>query len=167
MLVFIQEKSRIKSLPSAPNSGITFKRIDLKKNNLIIPHVQNVVDTTLCTTLSNEYGVKVSTVEHLMGALYGLGIDNLIVEINSQELPILDGSAKVFVEKILNVGIKSSTSPIKLIKINKKVSYRDGLKKISLDKSKVASEIDFEINYKNDVIDIQRNKINIFNDDLE
>mgnify|MGYP001441340978 CR=1 FL=1 len=153
-------------IPSAPNTGITFKRIDLKKNNIVVPVYSNVVDTTLCTTLRNEYGVKVSTVEHLMGALYGLGIDNLTVEINSQELPILDGSAKVFVEKILNVGIKSSSSPIKLIKINKKITYTEGSKKISLDKSKVASEIDFEINYKNNVIDIQRNKINIFNDDL-
>ena len=78
-----------------------------------------MVDTTLCTTLSNEHDVKVSTVEHLMGALYGLGIDNLIVEINSQELPILDGSDKIFVEEILSNGIKSSSTPIKLIKMRK------------------------------------------------
>ena len=126
-----------------------------------------MVDTTLCTTLSNEHGVKVSTVEHLMGALYGLGIDNLVVELNSQEVPILDGSAKVFIEKILSVGIKSSSTPIKLIKIEKKVSYEEGSKTISLDKSKVASEIDFEIKFKNKVIGTQRNKINIFNDDLK
>ena len=86
-------------LPASPNTGIIFKRIDLKTNNIVIPIYDNVTETTLCTTLSNEYGVKVSTVEHLMGALYGLGIDNLLVEINSQELPILDGSAKIFVEK--------------------------------------------------------------------
>ena len=134
-------------LPSEPNTGITFKRIDLNKNNIVIPTFNNVIDTTLCTTLSNEYGVKVSTIEHLMGALYGLGIDNLNVELNSQELPILDGSAKIFVEKILTTGIKSSSAPIKLIKINKKISYTEGTKSISLDKSKVASEIDFEINY--------------------
>ena len=53
--------------PSSPNSGITFKRIDIKKNNIIFPTFDNVIDTTLCTTLSNNYGVKVSTVEHLMG----------------------------------------------------------------------------------------------------
>ena len=153
--------------PSAPNTGITFKRIDLNKNNIVIPTFNNVIDTTLCTTLSNEYGVKVSTIEHLMGALYGLGIDNLNVELNSQELPILDGSAKIFVEKILTTGIKSSSAPIKLIKINKKISYTEGTKSISLDKSKVASEIDFEINYKNEIIGTQRNKVNIFNDDLK
>jgi len=154
-------------LPASPNTGIIFKRIDLKTNNIVIPIYDNVTDTTLCTTLSNEYGVKVSTVEHLMGALYGLGVDNLLVEINSQELPILDGSAKIFVEKILSAGLKSSSTPIKLIKINKKVSYKDGDKYISLDKSKVASEIDFEINYKNKIIGIQRNKVNVFNDDLK
>ena len=102
-----------------------------------------------------------------MGALYGLGIDNLIVELNSQELPIMDGSAKVFIEKILQSGFRSSSSPIKLIKINKKVSLHDGNKTISIDKSKVASEIDFEIKYQNKLIGTQRNKVNIFNDELE
>ena len=101
-----------------------------------------------------------------MGALYGIGIDNLIVEVNSQELPILDGSAKIFIEKILSTGIKSSSTPIKLIKINKKVEFKDGSKRISLDKSKIASEIDFQINYQNKIIGTQRNKINIFSDDL-
>ncbi len=154
-------------IPAAPNTGIIFKRVDLLKNNIVLPTFENVSDTTLCTTISNNNGVKISTIEHLMGALYGIGIDNLIIEINSQELPILDGSAKVFVEKILSAGIKSSSSPIKLIKINKKVSYSEGSKKISIDQSKVASEIDFEIEYKNKIIQTQRNKINIFNDDLK
>ena len=154
-------------IPAAPNTGIIFKRLDLLKNNIVLPTFENVSDTTLCTTISNSNGVKISTIEHLMGALYGIGIDNLIVEINSQELPILDGSAKVFVEKILSTGIKSSSSPIKLIKINNKVSYSEGSKKISIDQSKVASEIDFEIEYKNKIIQNQRNKINIFNDDLK
>ena len=154
-------------LPSNPNTGIIFKRVDLKENNIIIPSYENVTETTLCTTLSNEFGTKVSTVEHLMGALYGLGIDNLIVELNSQELPIMDGSAKVFIEKILQSGFRSSSSPIKLIKINKKVSLHDGNKTISIDKSKVASEIDFEIKYQNNLIGTQRNKVNIFNDELE
>ena len=154
-------------LPSNPNTGIIFKRVDLKENNIIIPSYENVTETTLCTTLSNVFGTKVSTVEHLMGALYGLGIDNLIVELNSQELPIMDGSAKVFIEKILQSGFRSSSSPIKLIKINKKVSLHDGNKTISIDKSKVASEIDFEIKYQNKLIGTQRNKVNIFNDELE
>ena len=158
---------KLNLLPSQPNTGIIFKRIDLNKNNIVIPLYKNVIDTTLCTTLSNEHGVKVSTVEHLMGALYGLGIDNLTVEVNSQELPILDGSAKTFIEKILSTGIETSSAPIKLIKINKKVSIDEGNKTISLDKSKVASEIDFEIKYKNKIIGTQRNKVNIFSDELQ
>jgi|TARA_B100002052_G_scaffold292330_1_gene313740 UDP-3-O-[3-hydroxymyristoyl] N-acetylglucosamine deacetylase len=158
---------KLKLIPSAPNTGITFKRSDVKNNNIIIPSYDNVVDTTLCTTISNENGVKVSTIEHLMGALYGLGIDNIIVETNSQELPILDGSAKIFVEKILSAGINTSSLPIKLIKIEKQVTYQEGTKSITIDKSKVASEIDFEIRYKNKIIGNQKNKINIFNDDLQ
>ena len=158
---------KLKLIPSAPNTGITFKRTDIKNNNIIIPSYDNVVDTTLCTTISNDNGVKVSTIEHLMGALYGLGIDNIIVETNSQELPILDGSAKIFVEKILSAGIDISSLPIKLIKIEKQVTYQEGTKSITIDKSKVASEIDFEIRYKNKIIGNQKNKINIFNDDLQ
>ena len=160
-------KVSVELIPAEPNTGIIFKRIDLNKNNIIIPSYNNVVDTTLCTTLSNEHGAKVSTIEHLMGALYGLGIDNLVVEINSQELPILDGSAKMFVDKILLNGIKSSSAPIKLIKINKKVSHTEGTKKISLEECKIASEIDFQINYENQIIGTQRNKVNVFNDNLE
>ena len=88
-------KVKLKILPSAPNTGILFKRSDVKNTiNTVIPNFYNVSDTNLCTTISNEHGVKVSTIEHLMAALYGLGIDNAIVELNNQEVPILDGSAK-------------------------------------------------------------------------
>ena len=111
-------------IPSPPNTGIIFKRIDIKENNIVLPSFENVVDTTLCTTLSNEHGVKVSTVEHLMGALYGLGVDNLVVEVNSQELPILDGSANDFVEKILSTGIKSSSTPISSLVSRSDVSIK-------------------------------------------
>ena len=158
---------RLDILPAAPNTGILFKRVDLKKNNLIYPLYNNVSDTKLCTTISNEHGVKVSTIEHLMGALYGIGIDNVVIEINSEEVPILDGSAKNFVESINNAGITFSDQPIKIIKINKNVSLNDGEKFISLDTSNVTSEIEFEIKYKNKIIDTQKNKINIFEDNLE
>ena len=153
--------------PAPPNSGITFKRIDLQENNIIYPIYNNVIDTTLCTTISNDYGVKVSTIEHLMGAFYGFGIDNALVEIDSQEVPILDGSAKKFISNIRDVGLKFSDQPIKIIKINKFIELRDGNKIISIDKSNVTSEIDFEIKYDNKLIKEQRNKVNIFEDDLE
>ena len=154
-------------VPASPNSGIIFKRIDLNKNNIIYPNYANVTNTTLCTTISNEFGVKVSTIEHLMGALYGIGVDNAIIELDAQEVPILDGSAKVFVDSIKNVGLKFSNQPIKIIKINNLVELYDGEKFISIDKSNVAGEIDFEIKYRNKLINVQKNKVNIFEDDLE
>ena len=80
--------------PASPNTGIVFKRTDLKINNLIYPSVYNVSSASYCTKLTNEKGVSVSTVEHLMAALCGLGIDNLLIELDSEELPIMDGSAK-------------------------------------------------------------------------
>ena len=152
--------------PSKPNSGITFKRIDLKNNNLILPNVYNVTNATLCTTISNDHGASVSTIEHLMGALYGLGVDNAIIEIDSQEVPIMDGSAKVFVEKFLEVGFDVSEIPIKLIKITNKVEVQDGSKYIRIDKSNVSLDIDFEINFSNPLIGNQKNKINIYENDL-
>ena len=154
-------------LPASPNTGIIFKRIDLDKNNVIYPLYNNVTNTMLCTTVSNEYGVKVSTIEHLMGAFYGFGIDNAIVEIDSQEVPILDGSAKSYIEKLSEVGFKLSDQPIKIIKINKKIEIIDKEKFISIDKSNITSEIDFEIKYQNTIINSQKNKVRIFEDDLK
>jgi len=153
-------------LPASPNSGIIFKRIDLKSNNEVYPNYSNVTDTTLCTTISNDNGVKISTIEHLMGALYGVGIDNAIIELDSQEVPILDGSAKLFVDEINKVGLKFSDQPIKLIKLKKKVKIQEGEKFISIDTSNVTGEIEFEIKYKNQLINTQKNKVNIFEDNL-
>jgi len=104
---------------SKPDTGIVFKRTDISKNNLIHPVFNNVTNTSLNTTISNEFGIKVSTIEHLMGALFGLGVDNAVVEIDNEEVPILDGSAKEFIEKILETGFEVSNVPIKIIKINK------------------------------------------------
>ena len=72
--------AKVKILPASPNTGIIFKRVDLNFNNIILPNFNNVASTSLNTTISNEYGVKVSTIEHLMGALFGLGIDNALIE---------------------------------------------------------------------------------------
>ena len=158
--------SNISLKPSEPNSGIIFKRTDLKTNNIVFPNFSNVNNTVLNTTISNEYGVKVSTIEHLMGALFGLGVDNVLIEIDSEEVPILDGSAKEFIEKILLSGLEKSEAPIKIIKINKKVVYRDNEKFISIEPSKLSLEIDFELKYKNPIIGTQKNKVNIYEDDL-
>ncbi len=152
--------------PSSPDSGIVFKRIDLKNNNLIYPNFMNVTNTALNTTISNSNGVKVSTIEHLMGALFGIGIDNALIEIDNEEVPILDGSAKVFIEKILTAGLELSNKPIKIIKIKKKIEFKNGDKFISIEPSKLSLDIDFELKYQNKIIGNQRNKINVYEDDL-
>jgi UDP-3-O-[3-hydroxymyristoyl] N-acetylglucosamine deacetylase len=152
--------------PAAPNSGIIFKRIDLKENNIIIPNIFNVSSAIFCTTISNEVGVSVSTVEHLMGALYGLGIDNVLIEIDNQEVPILDGSAKLFVAAISKIGIKNSDAPIKIVKIQKKIEFIDGSKTISIEPSKISLDIDFELKYENEIIGTQRNSVKVFESDL-
>ena len=154
-------------LPAPPNSGIIFKRSDLKNNNLIYPSVFNVSSASYCTKLTNESGVSVSTVEHLMAALCGLGIDNLLIDLNSEELPIMDGSAKNFVELIEKVGFKISDQPIRIIKIDKKITYKDNEKFITFEPNKITLEIDFEIKYKQNSILNQRNKKNIYMDDLK
>jgi len=152
--------------PAEPNSGIIFKRTDLNSNNIIFPNFANVSNTSLNTTISNEQGVKVSTIEHLMGALLGAGVDNAIIEIDNEEVPILDGSAKEFIEKIITKGFRISNSPIKIIKINKKIKFDDGNRFISIEPSKLSLDIDFELRYKNNIIGNQQNKINVYKDDL-
>ena len=94
--------------PAEPNFGIVFKRTDLTKNNLVYPNFINVTNTSLNTTIENNFGVKISTIEHLMGSLFGLGIDNALIEIDNEEVPILDGSAKEFIEKIKLAGVEIS-----------------------------------------------------------
>tara|TARA_B110000444_G_scaffold241090_1_gene257103 strand:+ start:39 stop:959 length:921 start_codon:yes stop_codon:yes gene_type:complete len=151
---------------SEPDTGIVFKRVDLKNNNLVYPNFANVSNTSLNTTISNQEGAKVSTIEHLMGAFFGLGIDNVIIEIDNEEVPILDGSAKEFIEKILKAGFKISNKPIKIIKINKKIEFKDGKRSISIEPSKLSLDIDFELKYTNDLIGNQRNKISVYEDNL-
>ena len=153
--------------PSDPNTGIVFKRVDLKRDNLILPNFSNVSNTSLSTTISNEMGVKVSTIEHLMGALFGLGVDNALIEIDNEEVPILDGSAKEFIEKIVSAGLKISDAPIKIIKINKEIKFQDGERIITIAPSKLSLDIDFELKYENSIIGNQRNRVNVYEDDLQ
>ena len=159
--------ANVRILPSSPNSGIVFKRIDLKNKNLINATFQNVSDANLCTTITNEFGISVSTIEHLMAALYGKGVDNALIEIDQDEVPIKDGSSKYFVDAINKSGLHISDTPIKIIKILNKVELKDGKKIISIEPSKTTLEIDFEIKFNNPRINIQRNKINVYESDLE
>tara|TARA_Y100001936_G_C15977725_1_gene614773 strand:- start:107 stop:1027 length:921 start_codon:yes stop_codon:yes gene_type:complete len=152
--------------PAEANFGIVFKRVDLNNNNLVYPNFANVTNTSLNTTIENEYGAKVSTIEHLMGALFGLGIDNALIEIDNEEVPILDGSAKIFIEKLISAGIHVSDHPIKIIKIKNEVKYSEGERFISIKPSALSLDIDFELKYKNKVIGNQRNKVKVYEDDL-
>ena len=153
--------------PASPNTGIIFKRIDLNEPNEIVPDIYNVSSAVLCTTISNNNGAKISTIEHLMGALFGEGVDNAIIEIDNEEVPILDGSGKIFVEKIREAGLKFSNEPIKVIKINKKIELKDNQKTISIEPSKINLEIDFEIKYQNSLIRTQKNNVKVYEDNLE
>ena len=152
--------------PAEPNFGIVFKRTDYKDNNLVYPNFMNVTNTSLNTTIENEFGAKVSTIEHLMGALFGLGIDNALIEIDNEEVPILDGSAKEFIEKIISTGLKVSEAPIKIIKINKEIKFTDGERFISIEPSTLSLNIDFELKYQNPIIGNQKNKVKVYEDDL-
>ena len=160
------KKANIRICPAAPNSGIQFKRIDLSGNNIVIPNIFNVSSANLCTTILNDNGISVSTIEHLMAALFCLGIDNALIEIDNVEVPILDGSSKIFIEKILSTGIIETNIPIKVIFINKFIELKDGEKFISIEPSKTNLLIDFEIKYQNSLIGNQRNTIDVYNCDL-
>jgi UDP-3-O-[3-hydroxymyristoyl] N-acetylglucosamine deacetylase len=153
--------------PAKPNTGIVFKRIDVQGDNIILPSVFNVSNALFCTTISNQSGISVSTIEHLMGAFYGKGVDNALVEIDNQEIPILDGSAKIFVDEIDKVGLEISNTPIKVIKIEKEVVFEQDQKLISIKPSKISLDIDFEIKYNNSLIGTQRNSINMYGSDLK
>ena len=107
-----------------------------------------------------------STIEHLMAALFGRSIDNALIEIDNEEVPILDGSSKDFVNAIDKVGIQTSDKPIKIIKIENFVSLEDGVKKITIEPSKISLDIDFEIKYDNKLIGTQRNLVKVYETDL-
>ncbi len=153
-------------LPGPADQGIVFKRTDLKKNNIINAKYSNVTSTKLCTTLENEQGVKVSTVEHLLAALYIAGIDNALIEIDCDEIPIMDGSAKNFLEIFDSKKIKSQSKKRKYLKVKEKIELVDGKRKISIEPNDHALEVEFQLNYENKVIGNQENKINFSKDDL-
>ena len=152
--------------PAKPNSGIVFKRIDIENNNIIHANFKNVVEPILCTKLKNDSGASVSTVEHLMAAFYGEGIDNALVEIDAPEIPILDGSAIDFVDAIKRVGIEEQNVKKKFIKVLKKVEVKDGSKFISIEPLNYDLIIDFEIVFNNPLIRKRRKEFKLSSDSL-
>jgi len=159
------KNSKVTIIPGEVNQGIVFKRTDLQSKNLVKANYKNVTSAKLCTTLENNDGVKISTVEHLLAALYITGIDNVIIEIDNEEVPIMDGSAKFFLNLIQNSQIKRTNEKIKYIKILEKVELIDGSRSISIEPND-NFEVDFQLNYQNKIIDKQRNVINFQKDNL-
>ena len=159
--------SNVKITFAKENTGITFKRTDIKENNLIKADFRNVSSAKLCTTLKNSTNVAVSTIEHLMAAFYITGIDNAIVEIDREEVPIMDGSSKDFIEFINKAGSENLSAKRKFVKINKKISLTHQQKVISIEPSDFSLEVDFELSYKTTAIKNQKNKINFYSQNLK
>ena len=161
------KNSIINIIPAKENEGIVFKRVDLSKNNLIKADFNYVSSAKLCTTLENNHGVKVSTVEHLLAALYIKGIDNAIVEIDNEEVPIMDGSSKDFLAVLENTSLIDQTKKRKYLKISKKIELIDGNRRISIEPNNSSLEVSFQLNYENKIIGKQKNVIDFQTDKLE
>ena len=155
-------------IPSNSNSGIIFKRTDLKKNNEIIANFKNVSSAKLCTKIENDFGASVSTIEHLMAAFYICGIDNLVVNLNGPEVPIMDGSAKDFVKIIKNCGLKILEGKRKFVKIKKKVELKEDNRSINITPTNNNFEVKFTLHYeKSPLIQNQTNSTNFKEKNLE
>ena len=160
-------KSKVTVYPGNEDQGIVFKRIDLKENNLIKANYKNVSSAKLCTTLQNEHGAKVSTVEHLLAAFYISGIDNATVEINCEEVPIMDGSAKDFLNRFKKVDIKTLSKKRKYLRVLKKIELIDRKRKILIEPDDDTLEVNFQLNYDNKIIGKQENTVNFQRDSLK
>ena len=154
-------------IPAKVDEGIVFKRVDLKKNNEIKANFKNVTSAKLCTTLENNHGVKVSTVEHLLAALYIAGIDNAIIEIDNEEVPIMDGSSRDFINAFEKNDLVNQTKKRKYLKISSKIEIIDGKRRISIEPNDLSLEVNFQLNYENKIIGKQKNTIDFQADNLD
>jgi len=163
---------KIALIPSHENTGIVFLRTDLKKNAVIKACWENIVPASLCTKISNKHGASVSTIEHLMFSFYALGITNLLIEINGTEIPIMDGSSKVFIDEILNNGLLDQKRKLSHLIIKKTFEVGDKNRFIRYEPSKTNSlEIDYTLEYKDQFIkkqnfsskDVKKNFLDIAN----
>ncbi len=142
-------------MPGKPDSGIVFKRTDIPGGGASIPATwDNVVETTLCTTLGNKDGVTIATVEHLMAALGGSGIDNAVIEVNGPEVPVMDGSAAPFVFLVECAGTVEHDKPRRYSKVLKAISFEDGDSVVSLTPAEDFS-VDFDIDFESAAISRQ------------
>lgn len=149
--------------PAVADHGIQFQRVDLPRSTGLIDATwDNVVPSRLCTRISNEHDVEVSTIEHIMAALAGCGVQNVLIEIDGPEVPILDGSSALFVEGLLSVGIQELDTEIRIIEILEEVVVRDGDAVARLS-PKNSFEIKFHIDFEDAAIGRQEKTLNMAN----
>ena len=160
------KNSKITLNPGKEDQGIIFIRTDLNENNKVLAKFSNVSSARLCTTIENEHGVKVSTIEHLLAALYICDIDNVEIEINNEEVPIMDGSAKDFVDVLKNTEKSVLNQTRKYLKITEKFEMLDGDKKISIEPCD-SLKVKFQLNYKSKIIAKQKNEIDLHGNNLK
>ena len=152
--------------PAEADTGIIFKRTDIKNNNEIKANYTNVSSAKLCTKIENDHEFR-ATIEHLMAALYICGVDNLVIKIDGEEVPIMDGSSKEFVEKINETGLKI-LNKIKIVIINKKVELKLDNKSISVEPALDSLKVAFTLSYENNpLIKSQTNCVDFKNKNLE
>jgi UDP-3-O-[3-hydroxymyristoyl] N-acetylglucosamine deacetylase len=153
------DKVKMTLRPALPDTGIVFRRVDLPDSAEIKVQPQYVCDTRMCSALEHD-GVRVATVEHLMSALAGLGIDNIIVELTASEVPIMDGSSGPFVFLLQQAGIVEQAAPKKFIRIKKTVEVHDGDKWVRFDPY-FGFKIDFTIDFAHPVFEHTGNNVKI------
>lgn len=157
------QPAQLRLLPASAEHGIWFRRTDVRdRDNMIAARYNNVTDTTLCTRLGNEAGVEVSTVEHLMAALVGCGVHNLLVEIDGPEVPILDGSSDPFVREILSKGLRNLPAPVRVIRVLEPVEAEINGAVARLEPSD-GLEITFDIDFEDAAIGRQEKTLNMAN----
>jgi UDP-3-O-[3-hydroxymyristoyl] N-acetylglucosamine deacetylase len=153
--------------PAAPDTGIVFLRSDVRGvDNAVLAHADFISDTRNCTTIRNAAGVEVSTVEHLLSACAGLGVDNLHVEIDGPELPILDGSSAQFVQVLLNAGLKAQHVSRRVLRVLEPVEVRMGAKSAVLLPSEGFDGLDLDvtIRFADPAIGVQRRRVALTRD---
>ncbi|MBT3417948.1 MAG: bifunctional UDP-3-O-[3-hydroxymyristoyl] N-acetylglucosamine deacetylase/3-hydroxyacyl-ACP dehydratase [Flavobacteriales bacterium] len=156
--------SNITLIPAEENTGIIFRRNDLENSPEIKADVRNVISTDRSTNLGKD-GVEINTVEHILAAISGTEIDNIIIEIDNIEVPIMDGSSREFIKKISEIGTKEQSSEKRFFEISKRIEYTDeqsGTEYIALPKSDFSVEV--EIDYNSKILGIQQAKLNTISD---
>jgi len=150
----------LKLLPAAADTGVTFRRLDVEPlRSMVAARYDAVSETRLGTTIVNSHGVSVATIEHLMAALWGAGVDNVLVEIDAPEIPIMDGSSEPFSQLIRKAGVVTLAAPRRILRVLKKVEVKDGASVACISPNREGDEgmvIHIAVEYSNAVIGRQQ-----------